>query len=316
MITPLQIPGVDQDQIAQTDSLLRANLAADVKTFAGMTWQQRIDLILNDLWHYGLKIIVVVALFIVARWLIRKFVRLIDRILEKRHVDHSLRTFTRSFIAIALYIILFYLIIAWLGINTSLFVAMFAAAGLAIGMAMSGVFQNFAGGIMILLLKPFKDGDWIEVQGQAGTVMEIRLFNTLLRTADNKTILLPNGSVSTSIVNNYNTARTRRLEWVLTLAGDTDFVAVRKTLLDYFSSEPRILSGNSTEPHTPLSNPPEVVVSKVGSGTLEVTAHAWVASGDYWSVFYQINERIYREFPSKGFNPPASQMAVTLKQNS
>lgn len=304
MNRPLQIPGINQEQIAHTDSLLRANLAEQAKTFAGMTWEERAHLILNDLWDYGLKILAVVALFVVGRWIIKKLVQGLDLIFEKRNVDPSLRTFVHSLISIVLYLILFYLMIAWLGINTSLFVAMFAAAGLAIGMAMSGVFQNFAGGVMILLLKPFKVGDWIEVQGQAGSVTDIRLFNTLLRTADNKTILIPNGSISTSIVNNYYCARIRRLEWVLTLAAGTDLDAVRKTLLGYFSAEGRILADPATE----------VVVSKVGSGSLEVTAHAWVASGDYLSVFYEINQRIYREFPGKGFDPPGQAMAVTLKQ--
>ncbi len=306
MNRPLQIPGIDEEQIAETDSLLRANIADRVHDLAGMTWEERIHLILNDLWQFGLKVVVVVAIFIVGRWIIRRITRGLDAIFEKRHVDHSLRTFVHSLADIILYLVLFYLMIAWLGINTSLFVALFAAAGLAIGMAMSGVFQNFAGGVMILLLKPFKDGDYIEVQGQAGTVTDIRLFNTVLKTVDGKTILLPNGSVSTSIVNNYNVGRVRRLEWVITLAAGTDFEGVRKTLMGYFAAEPRILSPTSTLP----AAEPEVVVSKLGAGSLEVTAWAWVASGDYLAVLHSLNERIYREFPGKGFDGPTQAIIV------
>ncbi len=299
----MQLPGVDEAEIEQADSLLRAGLETRVKTFAGMTWEDRIHLILNDLWDVGLKIAVVIAIFIVGRWIIIRLVKLLDKIFERRRVDPSLRTFIRSLVNIFLFLVLFYLMIAWLGINTSLFVALFAAAGLAIGMAMSGVFQNFAGGVMILLLKPFKVGDWIELQGQAGTVMDIRLFNTVIRTADNKTILIPNGSVSTSIINNYNVAKTRRIEWTVSLALDTDFAAVSELLMSFIKADQRIMTVPA----------PEVVLSKLNVNSLDVMMHAWVASGDNLNVYHDINAKIYEALPKKGFHFPLSSMSVTLQ---
>lgn len=303
MFLPMQLPGVDQDEIQQADSLLKAGLENRVRTIAGMTWEERFHLILDDLWSVGLKLVVVIAIFIVGRWLIKRFAKLLDNIFERRNVDPSLRTFIRSLVNIFFYIVLFYLMIAWLGINTSLFVAIFAAAGLAIGMAMSGVFQNFAGGVMILLLKPYKIGDTVEVAGQTGTVTDIMLFNTVLRTADNKTILIPNGSVSVSIVNNYNEAGTRRLEWTVSLALGTDFEAVRKLLMSYIEADGRILA-------TPA---PEVVLGKLNSGSLDVVMHAWVASADNLSVFHDMNAKIYETLPQRGFDFPTSSIAVTVQ---
>ncbi|MDR2912419.1 MAG: mechanosensitive ion channel [Alistipes sp.] len=292
MFLPMQLPGVDQQEVERADSLLRADIQNRVHTFAGMTWEERFHAILNDLWDVGLKLVVVIAIFIVGRWLIGRVVKLIGRLFERRKVDASLRTFVRSMVEIVLYLVLIYLMIAWLGVDTSLFVALFAAAGLAVGMALSGVFQNFAGGVMILLLKPFRNGDWIELQGQAGTVMDIRLFNTVLRTSDNKTILLPNGSVSTGIINNHNAARTRRLEWTVSLEIGADFEAAKKVLLELLTADGHV----NTIPA------PEVLIAQLNPASLDIVVHAWVASGEYWDVLYRVNEAIYRTLPERGFN--------------
>ena len=300
---PLQLPGVNEEQIVLADSLMRAKMEERAKTFAGMTWEERFHAILNDTLHTGIKVLVVIVVFIVGRWLIKRLIKMLDKLFEKRKVDESLRTFIRSLVRIFLYIILFYLIIAYLGINTSLFVALFAAAGLAIGMALSGVFQNFAGGMMILLLKPFKMGDWIEAQGQAGTVMDIRLFNTILRTSDNKTILLPNGSVSTSIINNYNAAKTRRVEWTVSLEYGTDFDAVQKVLLTIVKADGRVLS-------TPE---PTVNLGKLAESSIDITVRCWVKSGDFWGVFYDLNASIYKTLPEHGFSFRFPQMDVSVK---
>lgn len=303
MILPLQLPKIDEDQIAAADSLFKANLEAKARMFAGMTWEERFQTLLNDLWHFGLKILVVLAIFIVGRWLIRKILKALNRIFDKRKVDPSLRTFVRSLVSIVLYIFLFYLIIAYLGVNTSLFVALFAAAGLAIGMAMSGVFQNFAGGVMILLLKPFRVGDSIESQGQSGSVIDIRLFNTILRTSDNQTILLPNGSISTSIIKNTNQAKTRRLEWIISLEYGTDFEAVRKVLVKIMTSDERVME----------SPVPTVDMGNLAASSIDITVRCWVKSGDYWSVFYDLNARFYKTLPGQGFSFPYSQLDVNIR---
>lgn len=312
MLLPLQLSGLDEEQIVAADSLMRAKLEANYEatrdTLSKMeTWKEKVAYIMNDTWHsllhFGIRLLIVIAIFVVGRWLIRRLLKTIDKIFEKRNVDLSLRTFVKSMINIILYLVLFYIIIAYLGVNTSLFVALFAAAGLAIGMALSGTFQNFAGGVMILLLKPFRVGDWIEAQGQSGTVMDIRLFNTILRTSDNKTILLPNGSVSTSIVNNYNVARTRRVEWIISLEYGTDFDAVQKVLLGLVKGDKRVLS-------TPE---PVVYLGNLGTSSVDITVRCWVKSGDFWGVFYDLNALIYKTLPEKGFSFPFSQLDVNLR---
>ncbi len=303
MYLPLQM--VDQTEIAQADSLFRAGLETRVQTFANMTWGERFSLIGNDLWDIGLKIVVAVAIIIVGRWIIRRVDKGLGKLFGRLKVDHALRTFFRSALKTLLYFIMIYIVVAWLGVNTSLFVVLFAAAGLAIGMAMSGMFQNVAGGVMVLVQKPFQCGDWIELEGVAGTVVDIRLFNTLLRTADNRTVSLPNGGVSTSVMTNYSSARTRRLEWAVSLSIGTDFDAVRKTLLNILAAEEKIVA----------SPAPEVVMDKLNSDSIDVRIRGWVATADYWDVYYRLNEVIYKTLPEKEFDLAASQsINVTLSK--
>ena len=301
MYLPMQI--VNEEEIAQADSLFRAGFQNRVQTFANMTWEDRLQLIGNDLWQIGLKVAVALAILIVGRWLIRRLTKWLNLLFEKRKVDYALRTFLRSLVQALLYLVLFYLIIAWLGVNTSLFVAMFAAAGLAIGMAMSGVFQNIAGGVMVLILKPFKCGDWIELQGQAGTVTDIRLFNTELRTADNRTILLPNGGIYTSIVANNTSAHTRRLEWAVSLSIGADFDAVRKLLAGLLDAEKKLVDTRTRE----------VVLGRISGTTIDILVHAWCLTSDYWEVYYKLNEAIYRALLENGVDIGGKQeIGVTL----
>ncbi len=304
MNLPLQI--VNENDISRADSLFRAGLENRMQNFANMTWEDRLWLIAGDLWHVGLKIVVAVAILIVGRWLIRRLAKGLEGLLEKWKIDYALRTFLRSAFKTLLYFVLFYFMIAWLGINTSLFVAMFAAAGLAIGMAMSGVFQNIAGGVMVLVLKPFRCGDWVELQGQAGTVMDMRLFNTVLRTADNRTVLMPNGGVFTSIVTNHTSARTRRLEWAVSLDLDSDFMAAKKALMDILVAEKKLNS-------TPV---PEVVLNMITSDSIDLLVRGWVATPDYWEVYFRVNAAIFQVLSEKGFDMGTNQVITVVKREA
>jgi small conductance mechanosensitive channel len=301
---PLQLPNVDQKEVTALNDSIQNALHNKITTLASMTWEERFHTVLNDLWHVGLKILVVIVILVVGRWLIRRFAKWLDKIFEKRDVDPSLRTFVKSLVNIVLYIVLFYLVIAYLGVNTSLFVALFAAAGLAIGMALSGVFQNFAGGVMILLLKPFKVGDWITAQGESGTVTDIRLFNTVLRTADNQTILLPNGGLSSSIVQNTNAAKTRRIEWIISLSYGDDAESAIKLMTEMVKADKRILP-------TPE---PVVYLGNMGSSAIEFNVRCWVKSSDYWDVFFHFNAEFYKVLPQKGFNFPFSTLTVHIDE--
>ena len=302
MPLPMQI--VNEDDISRADSLFRVGLEHRMQNFAHMTWEDRLRLIAGDLWHVGLKIVVAVAILIVGRWLIRRLARWLEGLLEKWKIDYALRTFLRSALKTLLYFVLFYFVIAWLGINTSLFVAMFAAAGLAIGMAMSGVFQNIAGGVMVLVLKPFRCGDWVELQGQAGTVMDMRLFNTVLRTADNRTVLLPNGGVFTSIVTNHTSARTRRLEWAVSLDLNSDFMAAKRAIMDILVAEKKLNS-------TPA---PEVVLNMITSDSIDLLVRGWVATPDYWEVYFRVNAAIFQALSEKGFDMGTNQVITVVKR--
>lgn len=292
-----------QDGLAQADSLTRAALADNIRQLEQLpTWRERFMEVGRDFGNFGTKVIVAAAIFILGRWIISSLTRLLDKLLEHRHVDPSIRTFVRGFINIVLYIILFYLMITWLGVSTTLFVTFFAAAGLAIGMAMSGVFQNLAGGVMLLTVKPFRVGDTITTQNETGKVINIGLFNTVLRTDDNRTVLMPNGAVSNAIVENYTAARIRRLEWVFQLRLGTDFDAAKALLTEILMAEKLVLCD-------PMF---EIWLSKLARNSIELTVHAWVPAERYDEVLYNMNWAFYKNMHEKGFHGPSSSLAITI----
>ncbi len=303
MSMPMQI--VPRDEIARADSLFRAGLESRVQNFAHLTWEQRLRLLGDDVWQVGLKVVVAVAIIVVGRWLVRRLSKGLDVALVKWKIDPALHTFIRTLFKSLLYFVILYLVIAWLGINTSLFVAMFAAAGLAVGMAMSGMFQNIAGGVMVLALKPFRCGDWIELQSQAGRVMDIRLFNTVLRTADNRTVILPNGGVFTSIISNHTSARTRRVEWAVSLDLNSDFEEARKTIVGLLAADKKILGDPA----------PDVVMNRITSDSISLLIWGWVATADYWEVYFRQNAAIFKTLSESGFDMGTNQMITVVKSN-
>lgn len=207
-------------------------------------------------------------------------------------------------IKVVLYICLALTIIGILGINTTSLVAMFASASLAIGMALSGTMQNFAGGVMILLLRPYRVGDYVEAQGQAGTIKEISLFNTIITTVDNKTIYVPNSSISTGIINNYSQAATRRVDWNITISYGDDVEVARRVLIEMINSDKRVMQDPA----------PVVYLTSLGDSAVNISARAWVNNADYWGVFFDINERIYNELPKHGLNFPFPQISVHMEK--
>jgi len=301
MHLPMQI--VDEEDISRADSLFRAGLEQRVESLSRMTWGDRVQVLGSDLAHVGMKVVVAAAIFLVGRWAIKLIILVLAKMFERWKVDYALRTFIRTTTKTLLYFILVYFVIVWLGVNTSLFVALVAAAALAVGMAMSGVFQNVAGGVMVLLIRPFRCGDWIEVDGREGRVMDIRLFNTVIRTVDNCTVMLPNGSVSSSVLANHFEARTRRLEWVVQLDLGVDFDEVSRTLKELLAADSRVNA----------FPPPEVLLGRISANSLDVLVHGWVASADYWNVFFAMNLAIYRTLPARGIDLGSAQsLEVTL----
>ena len=294
------------EKLIVPDSVQKAQLAEVVSKIAHTDYQQLVnDMISQALW-IGLKILLAIAIYIVGKWITNWIIRLLNRAFERRNVDASLRNFLRSMIKVVMMILVILAAIQTLGINTTSFLAIFASAGLAVGMALSGTLQNFAGGVILLLLRPYRIGDYITAQGQSGTVKNIGLFSTQLSTPDNRIIYVPNSAISTSIVDNYSQPTTRRVDWNISIAYGDDVDVARKAILAMLSADKRVL----TEPAEPM-----VVVAELANSAVILKARAWCANDDYWGLFWDINEKIYKQLPAEGIHFPFPQIDVHIKQN-
>lgn len=207
----------------------------------GLSFDDAITSIANGIVQFSFKLLIAALVFYLGKFIIRKLYEVVRRIMVANDVDASLTTFILSLIRIVLYFILIVSIVGILGIETSSFLALFASAGVAIGMALSGTLQNFAGGVLILLLKPYKVGDYIEAQGYAGTVKEIQIFHTVINTLDNKTIIIPNGGLSTGSINNYSRELYRRVDWSIGLCYGCDFQKAKEAFMQILLSEKKIV---------------------------------------------------------------------------
>ena len=251
---------------------------------------------------FGSKLLVALLVFFIGRWIVKKLNRLVINILTKRHVEASLATFTKSLVSITLNFTLVIIIISVLGIETSSFIALFASAGVAVGMALSGTLQNFAGGVMILLFKPFKVGDYIEAQGQSGTVKEIQIFNTIITTTDNKVIIIPNGGLSTGIMMNYSKESQRRVDWVFGIGYGDSYEHAKTVIARLLDNDPRVLKDPNYF----------IALTALNSSSVDIVVRAWVKAENYWGVFFDMNEKVYKTFAEENLNIPFPQMDVHL----
>ncbi len=251
---------------------------------------------------YGPKLITAIVFLIVGNFVIKAIVNGAGLAMDKSGLDLSLKPFLTGIARMLLKVMLVISVLGMVGIEMTSFIAILGAAGLAVGMALSGTLQNFAGGVMLLLFKPFKPGDYIDAQGYSGTVSEIQIFNTLLRTPDNKTIIIPNGGLSTSSMTNYSTEKTRRVDWTVGVGYGDDLDKVKGVIHKLCDSDSRIFRD------------PEVVivVAELADSSVNFSVRAWVNADDYWSVFFDMNETIYKVFSKEGLNIPYPQMDVHL----
>ena len=280
-----------------------SGLAQTLTDLSGMTPEGIKQTITAFVVSFSIKLIKVLLIWFVGRWLLKRVVRLLKRIMEK-HVDNvTVRSFVISIIDVVVMIMLILMIIGVLGIDTSSFIAIFASAGVAIGMALSGTLQNFAGGVMILLFRPFKVGDYIEAQGVAGTVKEIQMFNTIVHTGDNKVILLPNGPVSTGIINNYSRAPLRRVDFTFSISYGDDFNKAKEVLLALVAEDERVL----TEPAAPF-----VELGALAASSIDLTVRLWCKQEDYWKIKFDLNRKVYETFPKHGLNFPYQTFTVNV----
>lgn len=260
------------------------------------------DYMTNISMQYGPKLVSAIAVWIIGLWLINLVLAAFNKMMEKSKVDTSLQPFLLSLAGMTFKVLLAISVLSMLGIEMTSFIAILAAAGLAVGMALSGTLQNFAGGVMILIFKPFKVGDVIDAQGHLGAVSEIQIFNTILKTPDNKTIILPNGGLSTGSMVNFSTEEKRRVDLTIGIAYGDDIDKARSVIQKLCDADSRILKT------------PEVaiIVSELADSSVNFSVRAWVMAPDYWNVFFAMNENIYKTFSQQGLNIPFPQMDVHL----
>lgn len=342
----------------------------ELRQLSTMSFDDLVERFVNGAVEFAINVAIALVVFYVGKFIIKKIYKVVSAIMIRRKADKSLSTFILSLIRIVLYFILIVTVIGILGLETSSFLAIFASAGVAIGMALSGTLQNFAGGVLILLLKPYKIGDYIEAQGFAGTVTEIQIFHTIINTYDNKSIIIPNGGLSTGSINNWSREDYRRVSWDVAISYGDSVEVARKAILGLFANDERIVKHFVEDDRemrrrklkelathdNPQDDPativkrhwwqrifthkkkvqtaldrwqqekdakikamlpktdrtPSVVVNQLGDNSVVLIARAWVKSEYYWSVFYEINEKIYYTLPTVGITFPFPQLDVHL----
>ena len=297
MIHLLQAAETIADSLAQTpkiESVAKELAQGDVH------WNQVVSQLIDWSLDAGKHILIAVVVYMIGHYLIKLLNYLLAGFLERRNVEVSVQTFTKSFVSILLQILLIVTVVSALGVNTTSFAALLASFGVAIGMALSGNLQNFAGGIIILFLKPYKVGDWIEAQGTAGTVQSIQIFHTVLLTADGKLIYVPNGSMSSGTITNYTLTPNRRAEWVIGVEYGEDMDKARQVVLDILKADSRVLADPA----------PVVLLNELNNSSVDMAIRCWTYNEDYWGVMFETREKIYKRFNELGIGFPFPQVTI------
>lgn len=248
----------------------------------------------------GKSILIAVLIYFIGRYLIKLVDKMLVKVMNRRKFLPEVQTFLSSVVHIALTILLVISVVSALGVETTSFAALLASAGVAVGMALSGQLQNFAGGVIILLLRPYKIGDYVEVGGIAGTVKAIQIFNTVLITPDNKVITVPNGTISNGVLVNYSQMETRRVDWTFGVEYGSDVEKVKACVKRILDADARVLKDPAMF----------IALSALADSSVNVTVRAWVNSADYWDVFFDINQKVYEQFNAEGIEFPFPQLTV------
>ncbi len=278
--------------------------------------------VLDSAIHFGLKVLVAFVIYLIGAWLIKRVKRLLVRVFERRHTERTLATFISSLVSITLTVLLVLATIGTLGVDTTSFAALLTAGGMAIGMALSGTVQNFAGGIMLLIFRPFKAGDFVTASGVSGTVMEVTIVSTKVLTPDNRVVVLPNGALFSSNIENVSAQPLRRVNWMVSVEYGSDAEKCMEAIQEIVRSDKRILTSADQRPKTnsrsavntdglPIPDP-FVALSSLNESDISFVVRAWVHKEDYWDVFYDLNLRFYTELPQHGFNFAFPHMDVNI----
>lgn len=252
---------------------------------------------LQDFVDFGMKVLGAIAIYIIGAWVIKRVKRSISKFLERKKTEPTLASFITSLTSILMTLFLILMTIGALGVNTTSIAAMLGAGAMAIGMALSGTMENFAGGLIILLFKPFKVGDFISVQGFSGTVTDVTIVNTKILTTDNRCIMIPNGALSNGTIDNFSLKPIRRLEWKVGVEYGTDVEKCIAAMVNIAEKDQRILNSEFQGAENPYA-----VLSSMKDSSVELSLRAWVKAEDYWSVNFDINKELYERLPALGFN--------------
>ena len=264
----------------------------------------KLQILMQQLIDWGVsaggRIIGAILIFVIGRVLISFIKKLLARVLESRKIDLGVQTFVKSMTNILLTILLAVAVVGKLGVDTTSFAALLASAGVAVGMALSGNLSNFAGGLIVLLLRPYKVGDWIESQGVSGAVRSIQIFHTVLTTADNKVIYIPNGTLSSGTVINYSREETRRVDWTVGVEYGENMEKVEEVVQKILAADSRILKDPA----------PFIALGALDASSVNVTIRVWVKNADYWGVFFDTQKKIYATFNQEGIGFPFPQLTI------
>lgn len=294
-----------------TDSLDFHEKITEVTEYLSTTpTDQLISDLLDKALGFSLKVVAALVIYAIGLMLIRWLKNMLRRIFEKKNTDPAIMSFVMSMTTIGSTILLIVVTIGVLGVDTTSFAALLAAGGMAIGMALSGTVQNFAGGIMLLVFRPFKAGDFINAQNFSGTVSEVSIFSTKLITPDNRSIIIPNGVLSNNTIDNFSQNPFRRIEWVVDVEYGSDCDLTKKILLDLVTKYPKITSSKDGAPTDPV-----VVLASLEASSVRFKVRAWVKNEDFWDTTFDLNEQIYKELPKNNINFPFNQLEVHLKKS-
>lgn len=261
-----------------------------------VNWEQISDLI----YSYAPKVIGALAVLIIGLWVISLITKAFRRMMKKRDMDPSLHGFLASMVSIILKVLLFISVMSMVGIEATSFIAIIGAAGLAVGLALQGTLQNFAGGVIILLFKPYKVGDFIDGAGHMGSVAEIKIFTTILHTPDNKVVIIPNAQLSNSSLTNFSTMEDRRVDFTFGIGYGDDYDKAKSVLLDLINADDRIMKDPA----------PFIVLSELADSSVNIVVRVWAKGSDYWGIYFDMNEKVYKTFTKEGINIPFPQMDV------
>ena len=292
---------------ADTLNAVQAEIAAVAEKLTTTPPSELLKDLIDSAVAFGLKVIAAFVIYFIGAWLIKKIKKILTRIFEKRQTDEAIASFIQSIVSIAMTIMLIIITIGALGIDTTSIAALLAGGGMAIGMALNGTVQNFAGGIMIILFKPFKADDFVEVGGYSGTVEEVSITSTKLRTTDNRIIIIPNGVISNGTINNYSQMPLRRLDLTVDVEYGTSAEKTCEAVSELIKADTRILTSSVEGAADPF-----VALSALKDSSIQFVIRVWVKSEDYWNVNFDLIAKIYEELPKKGINFPYPKLDVKI----